>query len=127
MVSRAADELGLDGKNLLIIENVGNLVCPAGYNLGEDLRVVLLSVTEGEDKPLKYPTMFKSAHVVVITKCDMAEAAGFDREAALHSLRSMCPSAPIFEVSARRGQGMAAWYQFLSQAVEGKLPATQRP
>jgi hydrogenase nickel incorporation protein HypB len=80
MVAKAAKELDLDRLDLLIIENVGNLVCPASYDLGETMRVVMLSVTEGEDKPLKYPTMFKSADVVIVNKIDIAEVVGFDRE-----------------------------------------------
>ncbi len=113
MVAKAAQQLDLDALDLLIIENVGNLVCPSGYDLGEDLRVVLLSVTEGEDKPLKYPIMFKTADVVVVTKMDIAEAAGFDREAALANIHGIAPAARILEVSARTGQGMPQWYEYL--------------
>jgi hydrogenase nickel incorporation protein HypB len=115
MVSRAASQLDLDQLDVLVIENVGNLVCPADYDLGENLRVVLLSVTEGEDKPLKYPPMFHSASVAVITKGDLAAAAGFDRQAALAGLRRISHHARVFEVSARTGQGMAAWCDFLMQ------------
>src|SRR5262245_39081034 len=81
MAGRAAESMGLDGLNLLFIENVGNLVCPASFDLGEDSRVVLLSVTEGEDKPLKYPVIFERADIVVISKIDLAEPVGFDRDA----------------------------------------------
>ncbi|HEY3999641.1 MAG TPA: hydrogenase nickel incorporation protein HypB, partial [Candidatus Xenobia bacterium] len=98
----------------LFIENVGNLVCPAAYDLGEAARVVLLSVTEGEDKPLKYPTMFKSADLVLITKVDMAEAAGFDRLLALENLSAMAPQCHVLEVSARTGTGLASWYEWLA-------------
>jgi hydrogenase nickel incorporation protein HypB len=115
MVGRAVNQLDLAGLQLLIIENVGNLVCPASYDLGEDLRVVLLSVTEGEDKPLKYPPMFQSADVVIISKIDLAQPCGFDREAAGRSLRKVAPRAAIFEVSAKTGQGMQAWREFLVQ------------
>jgi hydrogenase nickel incorporation protein HypB len=115
MVGRAVSQLDLTGLNLLIIENVGNLVCPASYDLGEDLRVVLLSVTEGEDKPLKYPPMFQSADVVIISKMDLAQACGYDREAALASLRRVAPRARVFETSARTGQGLDAWREFLLQ------------
>lgn len=110
MVSGAADRLELDGKRLLVIENVGNLVCPASYDLGEGLRIVLVSVTEGEDKPLKYPTMFKTADVVVINKVDIAEPVGFDRETMRGNLAAVCPRATVFEVSARTGAGMEAFY-----------------
>ena len=117
MVARAVDELGPGGLDLLFIENVGNLVCPASYDLGEDLRVVLLAVTEGEDKPLKYPVAFQGAAVVVVSKIDLAEAVGFDREAALRNIRRAAPEAMILEVSARTGRGMQPWYDFL----EGKI------
>src|ERR1022692_4564592 len=113
MVSRAAGQLELDKLDVLVIENVGNLVCPADYDLGEDLRVVLLSVTEGEDKPLKYPPMFHSAKVAVITKSDMATAAGLDRSLALANLKRVSHHARIFELSAKTGDGMKAWLDFL--------------
>jgi hydrogenase nickel incorporation protein HypB len=115
MVSGAADRLELAGKRLLIIENVGNLVCPAAYDLGEGLRVVLVSVTEGEDKPLKYPRMFKTADLVVINKIDIAEAVGFDAEALHTNLEAVCPQATVFEVSARTGEGMPAFYAHLDR------------
>ena len=117
MVSRAMERLDLDALEILIIENVGNLVCPAVYDLGENLRVVLLSVTEGEDKPLKYPVMFQSAQVVVVNKTDIAAAVGFDRETALGNIRRVAPNATILEVSARTGEGMDRWYAYLKQAI----------
>lgn len=115
MVARAAEQMDLDKLDVLVIENVGNLVCPADYDLGEDLRVVLLSVTEGEDKPLKYPPMFHSAHVAVVTKSDMAAAAGFDRKLALANLGRVSHHARIFELSAKTGEGMKAWLDFLAE------------
>jgi hydrogenase nickel incorporation protein HypB len=115
MVLQASQHLNLDLIDLLIIENVGNLVCPAAYDLGEDLRVVLLSVTEGEDKPLKYPTMFKSADVVIVNKIDIAQVVGFDRERALTNIQKIAPEATIFEVSARTSAGMNDWYDYLEQ------------
>jgi len=115
MVSKAAAQLDLDQLDVLVIENVGNLVCPADYDLGEDLRVVLLSVTEGEDKPLKYPPMFHSAHVAIITKNDMAAPAGFNRDLALINLHRVSHHAKIFELSAKTGEGMKAWLDFLAQ------------
>lgn len=115
MVGKAAGQLNLDDLDVLIIENVGNLVCPSGYDLGENLRVVLLAATEGEDKPLKYPVMFKTADVVIVNKMDIAEAAGFDRATALDNIRRIAPQAVIFEVSARTGQGMQQWYDWLEQ------------
>lgn len=113
MVSKAAARLGLDGLDVLIIENVGNLVCPADYDLGEDLRVVLLSTTEGEDKPLKYPPLFHSAHVVIVTKIDLAGPAGFDRNKALANLKRISHHARIFELSAKTGEGLPPWLEFL--------------
>lgn len=115
MVGRAVKQLALAGLDLLVIENVGNLVCPASYDLGEDLRVVVLSVTEGEDKPLKYPPMFQSAHVVVISKTDLARACDYNRETALANIQRVAPTARIFELSAKAGQGMDAWREFLIQ------------
>jgi len=113
MVAEAMRQLDLRALDLLIIENVGNLVCPASFDLGEAVRVVLHSVTEGEDKPLKYPPMFHSADVVIVTKTDMTEAAGFDRELALKNIRQASPSAKIFELSARSGAGVQAWCDHL--------------
>ncbi len=117
MVGRALKRLDLAGLELLIIENVGNLVCPASYDLGEDLRVVLLSVTEGEDKPLKYPPMFQSADVVVISKVDLAQACGYDRDTALANIRRVAPKARVFETSARTGQGLEEWREYLVQRL----------
>jgi hydrogenase nickel incorporation protein HypB len=114
MVAHALEQLAPDALKLLFIENVGNLVCPASYDLGEDRRVVLLSVTEGEDKPLKYPVIFRNADLVLITKCDLAAAVDFDREKALTSLRQTAPKAQILEVSAKTGAGLDAWYAWLS-------------
>jgi hydrogenase nickel incorporation protein HypB len=115
MVGRAIKRLDLTGLDLLIIENVGNLVCPASYDLGEDMRIVLLSVTEGEDKPLKYPPMFQSANVVVISKIDLAQACGYDRGTALANIRRVVPQARVFETSAKTGEGLDAWRAFLLQ------------
>jgi hydrogenase nickel incorporation protein HypB len=123
MVAKAAEQLDMDQIDVLVIENVGNLVCPADYDLGEDLRVVLLSVTEGEDKPLKYPPMFHSAQVAIITKSDMATAAGFNREMALANLHRVSHHARIFELSARSGEGMKAWLDFL---LERSAAATHK-
>lgn len=113
MIQRACAELDLGGVRILFIENVGNLVCPASYDLGEDLRVVLMSVTEGEDKPLKYPKTFKTANVVLISKTDLASVVGFDRAAALENIRRIAPQAVILELSARSGTGMDSWLAFL--------------
>jgi len=113
MVARALESLDLGALEVLFIENVGNLVCPASYDLGEAVRVVLFSVTEGEDKPLKYPVMFKTADLVIVTKTDIAGAVGFDRETALENIRRVAPQAKLLELSARSGEGMEGWYAFL--------------
>lgn len=109
MVERALAALPvpLEQLDLLVIENVGNLVCPAAYDLGEAQRLVLLSVTEGEDKPLKYPATFHSADVVVISKADLLEATGFDLEHACQHIARVAPRARIITASARSGQGIA--------------------
>lgn len=99
---------------ILFLENVGNLVCPASYDLGEDLRVVLMSTTEGEDKPLKYPTIFNTADVAMITKCDLADAVGFDRAAAHDSIERVRPGMQVIETSARSGAGMREWIDYLA-------------
>lgn len=123
MVSKAAAQLDLDKLDVLVIENVGNLVCPADYDLGEHLRVVLLSTTEGEDKPLKYPPMFHSANVAIVTKSDLAAAAGFDREQTMANLRRVSHHAQVFELSAKTGEGMKAWMEFL---VKQRVPVTNK-
>lgn len=120
MVARAADQLDVAALDVLVIENVGNLVCPAAWDLGEDLRVTMLSVTEGEDKPLKYPRIFKDSHAVIVNKLDIAEAVDFDRERALESVRKVAPAAHVFELSARTGEGMAAWLAFLRERLATK-------
>ncbi len=117
MIARGAQAMTLDGVRLLFIENVGNLVCPASFDLGENARVVLLSVTEGEDKPLKYPPIFKSADVVLLTKLDLAEILGFDRKAAVENIRRIAPQAKLIQLSSRSGEGMSEWYAFLGSLV----------
>jgi hydrogenase nickel incorporation protein HypB len=115
MVGRALDGWRLEELDWLFIENVGNLVCPASYDLGEAIRVVLLSVTEGEDKPLKYPTIFNTADLAVVTKSDLAEAAGFDRLALTQSLAVVRPGLEAIEVSARTGAGFDRWMARLEE------------
>jgi len=113
MIASHLEGWDLTALDFLFIENVGNLVCPSNYDLGEAMRVVLLSVTEGEDKPLKYPPMFNSANVVIITKMDLAAAAEFNRAEAHANIQAVCPGAPILETSAKTGQGMKEWLDFL--------------
>jgi len=116
MISKHLDGWALNELDYLFIENVGNLVCPSSYDLGEKIRVALLSVTEGEDKPLKYPTLFNSADAAVITKIDLAEPCGFDREAALRNINEIRPGIRIFETSAKTGAGMEEWLNYLAEA-----------
>jgi hydrogenase nickel incorporation protein HypB len=127
MIQRALESIPLDGLDYLFIENVGNLVCPSSYDLGESARFVLLSVTEGEDKPLKYPTIFNSADVAVITKIDLAEAVGFDRDAAYENILAVQPGMEIIETSARTGDGMDAWLERLRsvRSVASPSPSLQ--
>ncbi len=101
--------------DFLFIENVGNLVCTTSYDLGESLRVVLLAVTEGEDKPLKYPALFNSADAAVVSKCDLAEACEFDRDAARTNLHAIRPGVPILETSGKTNAGLAEWLAFLTE------------
>jgi hydrogenase nickel incorporation protein HypB len=115
MISKHLDGWELAELDYLFIENVGNLVCPSSYDLGEKIRVALLSVTEGEDKPLKYPTLFNSADAAVITKMDIAEPCGFDRELALKNINEIRPGIRIFETSAKTGAGMEEWLAYLAE------------
>jgi hydrogenase nickel incorporation protein HypB len=119
MIRTHLEGWSLDDLDFLFIENVGNLVCPASYDLGEAIRVALLSVTEGEDKPLKYPTMFNSADAAVVTKMDLADACEYDRETALRNIREIRPSIEIIELSAKRGIGMDNWLDFLERKKHG--------
>jgi hydrogenase nickel incorporation protein HypB len=120
MIAQAMSGMDLTRLDVLIIENVGNMVCPATFDLGEHARIALLSVTEGEDKPLKYPVLFKCADVVVLNKVDIADAVEFDRQEALANIRGVAPQATIFEVSARTGRGMHEWYDYLRARVRLK-------
>jgi hydrogenase nickel incorporation protein HypB len=125
MVERALGDWPLDELDYLFVENVGNLVCPSSYDLGEDLRLVLLSTTEGEDKPLKYPTIFNTADVAVITKTDLSAAADFDRDAAVANIREVRPGQRVLEVSSKTGAGMDDWMAFLAdRRAERPGPAT---
>ena len=107
--------------DFLFIENVGNLVCPSAYDLGEDLRLVLLSVTEGEDKPLKYPTIFNTADVAVVTKTDLAEAVEFDAPLCERNIQSVRPGMRVLSLSSKTGAGLDRWFELLDS-----LHATKR-
>jgi len=123
MVERAIEGWELNELDFLFIENVGNLVCPSAYDLGEDLRLVLMSVTEGEDKPLKYPTIFNSADAAVITKMDLAEAAEFNQEAAYRNIQAVRPGMQILRVSAKTGEAMDAFVEYLRQQAKARSAA----
>jgi len=123
MVHRALHELELDGVDVLFIENVGNLVCPASFDLGQHRNVTLLSVTEGDDKPAKYPVMFRAGDLMLLTKSDLLEVLDdFDPARAEHHLRHLASEAPVFALSARRGLGMDAWFEWL----RGEVAAQRR-
>ena len=114
MVQTALEDWILPTLDFLFIENVGNLVCPSSYDLGEALRLVLLSVTEGEDKPLKYPTIFNSADVAVLTKIDLANAVEFDWAAASANIQAVRPGMQVFKVSTKSGEGIVEFLRFLA-------------
>ena len=118
MVRKALDGWKLADFELLFIENVGNLVCPASYDLGEDMRVVLMSVTEGEDKPLKYPDMFAAADVMLLNKCDLLPYLEFDADLAEANARRVNPHLTIFRVSATSGDGLSAWLDWIQSGLE---------
>jgi len=118
LVKDAVVNLPLADTDLLIIENVGNLVCPASYDLGEDMKVVLFSTTEGDDKPLKYPKMFRVADVCVINKTDLLPYIEFDIQKARENALNINPNLTIFEISAKTGEGMDAWLKWLAGEVE---------
>ncbi len=115
MVEQHLEGWDLPTLKFLFIENVGNLVCPSSWDLGEHIRVVLMSVTEGEDKPLKYPKLFNTADVAVLTKMDLAEAVDFDRDLAMKNVLAVRPGIPVFETSAKRGWGVEPWLRYLYQ------------
>jgi hydrogenase nickel incorporation protein HypB len=123
MIERALESWTIDAE-WLFIENVGNLVCPASYDLGEQFRVVLLSVTEGEDKPLKYPTIFNTADAAVITKTDLRTAVGFDRDAVLRHIEQVRPGLEVLEVSAHSGEGMDRWIGLLEARAAAPASAS---
>ena len=120
MVDRALEGWDLASLDFLFIENVGNLVCPASYDLGEDVRAVLLAVTEGEDKPEKYPVIFHGADLVLVTKSDLAAAAGYDDALARTCLAAVRPGLAALRVSAKTGDGLADWLARLEAALAGK-------
>ncbi|WP_322821391.1 hydrogenase nickel incorporation protein HypB [Chloroflexus sp.] len=127
IVARHLADWDLNQIDLLFIENVGNLVCPAGYDLGEAVRVVLLSTTEGEDKPLKYPATFATADAVILTKMDLAEPVGFDRVSAENNIRAVNPLAPIIATSARSEAGLQEWLNWLRDQMRTRSSNAKTP
>jgi len=124
MISKALSEWSDRHFDAIFIENVGNLICPTEYDLGEDLRVVLFSVTEGEDKPLKYPLAFNTSQVAAITKIDIADAVGYDRALATKNIATVNPGITILELSSRSGDGLDAWIALLDERIRTKAVAT---
>lgn len=123
MITGVLSDMDIEDVELLIIENVGNLVCPSGFDLGEDMKVVLISTTEGDDKPLKYPAMFRRSSVMVINKVDLLGTSDFDVETVRRNALSINPDLKIFEVSCRSGFGLDAWYAWLRELVSERTPA----
>ena len=120
MVGHGVEAFALEQIDVLMIENVGNLVCPAGFDLGEDHKVVLLAVTEGEDKPLKYPHMFRAATLMLINKTDLLPHVDFDLERCRTFARQINPQIEILEISCRSGMGLEGWYAWLQEGVRKK-------
>jgi hydrogenase nickel incorporation protein HypB len=118
-INTALSRLDLEGVDLVIVENVGNLVCPAEFKLGEDLKVMILSVAEGDDKPLKYPLMFSESHVLIINKVDLVPHTDFSMERLRETVLKMNPGVKIFELSCRTGEGISAWTDWLKDRVKG--------
>jgi hydrogenase nickel incorporation protein HypB len=119
VIKTAADNFNLDDIDLLIVENLGNLVCPAEFDLGENLRIVVLSVTEGEDKPLKYPLMFRVCDAALLNKIDLLPHLDYDREAAVQNILKVNPQMPVFEISAKTEEGFESWISWLTQKLHG--------
>ena len=121
VIERAASGLDLADIDLLIVENVGNLVCPAEFDIGEDSRVVVLSVTEGEDKPAKYPLMFRECEAALLNKIDLLPYLDYDKEKAVEYIHQVHPEMPVFEISARTEEGFGPWIEWLKGKVKAKL------
>ena len=117
MIRRAVDALDLDNLDLIIVENVGNLVCPTDFDLGEGAKVMILSVPEGDDKPLKYPGVFQASEAIILNKVDTMPVFNFNREAFDESVRQLNPQAPIFPISATNGEGVDEWASWLSDRI----------
>ena len=121
VIENALGGVDLDAIDLLIVENIGNLVCPAEFDIGEDRRVVMLSVTEGEDKPLKYPLMFRQCHAALLNKIDLLPYLDVDRQLAVDNILAVHPGIPVFEISAKTEEGFDVWLDWLRHEVHHKL------
>jgi hydrogenase nickel incorporation protein HypB len=121
VIEKSAKSLDLDAVDLLIIENIGNLVCPAEFDIGEDARVVVLSVTEGEDKPVKYPLMFRECDAAILNKTDLLPYLDYDRELAVRYIHQVHPDIPVFELSAKTKEGMGPWIDWIKEMMSQKL------
>lgn len=121
VIAKAAESFTLEDVDLLIVENVGNLVCPAEFDIGEDAKIVVLSITEGEDKPLKYPLMFRVCDAAILNKTDLLPYLEFDKEEAVRNIAQVHPGIPVFEISAKTEAGMDPWVDWLKKKVKEKL------
>lgn len=121
IIEKAVSQIALDEVDLLIVENVGNLVNPAMFDIGEDMRVVILSVTEGEDKPLKYPQMFRVCDVTLINKIDLLPYLDYQMEAVHHHIHEIHPEMSIFEISSKTGKGVNTWLEWLKTGMDQKI------
>jgi hydrogenase nickel incorporation protein HypB len=121
VIEKAAVTLALDDIEFLVIENVGNLVCPAEFDIGEDSRVVVLSVTEGEDKPVKYPLMFRECEAALLNKIDLLPYLDFDKQKAIDYIHQVHPDMPVFEISAKTGEGFDPWIEWLKNKIRQKV------
>ncbi|MCG6910163.1 MAG: hydrogenase nickel incorporation protein HypB [Deltaproteobacteria bacterium] len=120
VIEKAAQSIDLDAVDLLIVENVGNLVCPAEFDIGEDARAVILSVTEGEDKPLKYPLMFRESDIAILNKIDLLPYLDYDVKEAVDSIRKVHPDMPVFQMSSKTEEGMEPWLDWLRDRLRDK-------
>lgn len=120
VIDTAVDAIDLHSIDLLIVENIGNLVCPAEFDIGEDLKIVMLSVTEGEDKPIKYPLMFRVCNAALINKIDLIPYLDLDTETVEKSIRQVHPDMSVFAISAKTGEGFEAWLDWLKMKVQEK-------
>lgn len=120
MVRQGLDDIKSEALDFVVVENIGNLICPAGYDLGENLKVMILSVPEGSDKPLKYPKMFTKVDVLLISKTDALSVFEFDFEGLEKSVRKLNPGIKIFPISAKTGDGMDAWCDYLLEKIQGR-------